>query len=61
MPTERRTRTKPPDSTRPVRETTRAYLFVAATLLVALGLGLLAVQSGAIDTLNASSLLRGRS
>ena len=45
----------------PGAHTTRAYLLIAATLLVMLGLGLFAIQSGAIDSLNASGLLGIRS
>ena len=41
-------------------ETTRSYLLIAMTLLALLGFGVLAIQSGAIDTLNASGFLGQR-
>ena len=44
----------------PAAETRRTYLLIAATLLVMLGLGFVAIESGAIDALNASRLLGGR-
>ncbi len=39
----------------------RAYIVIAVTLLFMLGLAVLAVQSGAIDTLNATGVLGERS
>jgi hypothetical protein len=41
-------------------EATRTYLLIALTLFALLGLGVLAIQSGAIDTLNASGVLGER-
>jgi hypothetical protein len=45
----------------PDPDTTRAYVIIAATLLFVLGIGVLAVASGAIDTLNATGVLGDRS
>jgi hypothetical protein len=51
---------RPRQRSRAATETTRAYLLIALTLFALLGLGVLAIQSGAIDTLNASGVLGER-
>jgi hypothetical protein len=51
----------PRRSTNFVSDTTRAYILIAVTLVGMLGLGLFAIESGAIDVLNASGVLGDRS
>ncbi|MGH6923122.1 MAG: hypothetical protein ACRED5_05065 [Propylenella sp.] len=54
-------RSTPRRPTNFVSDTTRAYILIAVTLLGVFGLGLFAIESGAVDVLNASGLLGDRS
>ena len=60
-PQDMKAKTIPLRSTNVVPDTARAYLLFAAALPVMLGTGAPAVLSGAIDAVDGSGLLGGRS